>query len=331
MLLNDLKNYLFPQMTATKDIQIEQYKRQLVYYYNILMSVILAIFGLIFTFIIPDKIMAWYLFGGLFLLDYTYLIVRKTYSVNVMVHSYIIIATLYNFYIMLAFWNNSIASFVWLIPIPLAAYVFFSRKYVFIYSLFVLLNIAAGYLISKNFSFDFPQHSQDDVRITDTILMVSNVAVISLLLFFKDKIKRVEIYHEIESKIHTPETQTTQAAEKIPFADELFEKIESVMQEKQLYKDVNFNISKLSTVMDINSSYISKSIRAKGYPNFNNYLNRYRIECVKRLLHENDIEKVTLMYIYTEAGFSNQSTFNRVFKQMENITPSEYISNLQVH
>ena len=57
----------------------------------------------------------------------------------------------------------------------------------------------------------------------------------------------------------------------------------------------------------------------------------HRIECVKRLLHENDIEKVTLMYIYTEAGFSNQSTFNRVFKQMENITPSEYINSLQLH
>ncbi len=318
-------------MTATKDIKIEQYKRQLVYYYTSLMSVILAIFALIFTFIIPDKVMAWYLYGGLFLLVYTYLIVRKTYSVNVMVHSYIIIATLYNFYIMLVFWDNSIASFVWLIPIPLAAYVFFKRKYVFIYSMFVLLNIAAGYLISKNFSFNFPQHSQEDVRVTDTILMISNVAVISLLLYFKDKIKRVEIYHEIEGKTHTPEVQTISVADKIPFADELFEKIESVMEEKQLYKDVHFNISKLSTAMNINSSYISKSIRAKGYPNFNNYLNRHRIECVKRLLNENDIEKVTLMYIYTEAGFSNQSTFNRVFKQMESITPSEYISNLQIH
>lgn len=318
-------------MNATKDIKIEQYKRQLVYYYTSLMSVILAIFALIFTFIIPDKVMAWYLYGGLFLLVYTYLIVRKTYSVNVMVHSYIIIATLYNFYIMLVFWDNSIASFVWLIPIPLAAYVFFKRKYVFIYSMFVLLNIAAGYLISKNFSFNFPQHSQEDVRVTDTILMISNVAVISLLLYFKDKIKRVEIYHEIEGKTHTPEVQTISVADKIPFADELFEKIESVMEEKQLYKDVHFNISKLSTAMDINSSYISKSIRAKGYPNFNNYLNRHRIECVKRLLNENDIEKVTLMYIYTEAGFSNQSTFNRVFKQMESITPSEYISNLQIH
>ncbi|MBE4949209.1 helix-turn-helix domain-containing protein [Chryseobacterium culicis] len=318
-------------MTSEKDIKIEEYKRQLVYYYNILMSVILALFGLIFTFIIPDKIMAWYLFGGLFLMVYTYMIVRKTYSVNVLVHSYIVIATIYNFYIMLAFWNNSIASFVWLIPIPLAAYVFFQRKYVFIYSIFVLINIIAGYLISKTFSFKFPVHRPEDVRITDTILMISNVAVISLLLYFKDKIKRVEIYHEIEEKNRNTTAQSVSAAEKAPFADELFEKIELVMREKQLYKDVNFNISKLSAVMDINSSYISKSIRAKGYPNFNNYLNMHRIDCVKTLLSENDIEKVTLMYIYTEAGFSNQSTFNRVFKQMENITPSEYINTLQLH
>jgi AraC-like DNA-binding protein len=295
------------------------------------MSVILAIFGLIFTFIIPDKIMTLYLFGGLFLLVYTYMIVRKTYSVNVIVHSYIITATLYNFYIMLAFWNNSIASFVWLIPIPLAAYVFFQRKYVFIYSMFVLLNIIAGYLISKTFSFKFPIHRPEDVRVTDTILMISNVAVIALLLYFKDKIKRVEIYREIEKKPLNIEPQPAPVVEKAPFADELFEKIELVMREKQLYKDVNFNISKLSTEMEINSSYISKSIRVKGYPNFNNYLNMYRIECVKKLLNENDLEKVTLMYIYTEAGFSNQSTFNRVFKQMESITPSEYISSLPIH
>ncbi|RLJ32245.1 AraC-like DNA-binding protein [Chryseobacterium sp. 7] len=318
-------------MTAEKDIKIEQYKRQLIYYYNLLMSVILAIFGLIFVFIIPDKIMAWYLFGGLFLLDYTYMIVRKTYSVNVLVHSYIIIAVLYNFYIMLAFWDNSIASFVWLIPIPLAAYVFFQRKYVFIYSAFILLNIILGYLISKTFSFNFPKHRPEDVRITDTILMISNVAVISLLVYFKDKIKRVEIYHEIEEKKQNTVVQSVPVSEKAPFADELFDKIELIMTEKQLYKDINFNISKLSAEMEINSSYISKSIRTKGYPNFNNYLNRHRIECVKRLLNENDIEKITLMYIYTEAGFSNQSTFNRVFKQLENITPSEYISGLQLH
>ncbi|WP_106916003.1 helix-turn-helix domain-containing protein [Chryseobacterium aurantiacum] len=316
-------------MSTTKIEQIEQYKRELIYYYNVLMWIILAVFALIFTFIIPDKMMSWYLYGGLFLLIYTYLIVRKSYSVNVLVHSYIIIATLYNFYIMLVFWNNSVASFVWLIPIPLAAYVFFSRKYVFIYGLFVLLNIAAGFIISKNFSFNFQKHSPEDVRLTDIVLVTANVAVISLLIYFKDKIRRVEIYNEIQEEKLSPEIQSGTTTEKIPFfAEELFEKVESVMKEKQLYKDVNFNISKLSTEMDINSSYISKSIRYKGYPNFNNYLNIHRIECVKNLLSENDIEKITLMYIYTEAGFSNQSTFNRVFKQMEGVTPSEYISNM---
>ncbi len=35
------------------------------------------------------------------------------------------------------------------------------------------------------------------------------------------------------------------------------------------------------------------------------------------------------MFVYTEAGFKNQSTFNRVFKQIEGMTPSEYIRNLK--
>ncbi len=30
-------------------------------------------------------------------------------------------------------------------------------------------------------------------------------------------------------------------------------------------------------------------------------------------------------YIYLSAGFRHQSTFNKVFKEIEGITPSEYI------
>ncbi|NML72172.1 helix-turn-helix domain-containing protein [Chryseobacterium sp. RP-3-3] len=78
-----------------------------------------------------------------------------------------------------------------------------------------------------------------------------------------------------------------------------------------------------------NNLYIAKSIKVNGFTNFNHYLNVCRIENVKKLLSEHDISRVTLMYIYTESGFSNQSTFNRVFKQIEGITPSEYIIALK--
>ncbi|MDN5423504.1 MAG: AraC family transcriptional regulator, partial [Chryseobacterium sp.] len=296
----------------------------------ILMNVILFLFALKFTFITPYRTMSWYLYGGMFFITYTYLIIRKSYSVDILVHGYMILASLYNFYVMLAFWNYSVASFVWLIPIPLAAYVFFTRKYVLIYSLYVLFNILMGYLINRSFAFDFPKQSPEDIRISDTFLVISNVAVIALLLYFKDKIKRVEIYNEIEAKLQTEEKTASTLVEHDTFSEELFEKIENLMKEKHLYKDVSFNISKLAVEMNINSSYISKAIRYKGYPNFNNYLNLYRINCVKKLLDENDLERVTLMYIYTEAGFSNQSTFNRVFKQIEGTTPSEYISRMSL-
>jgi len=234
-----------------------------------------------------------------------------------------IIGTLYDFYVMLAFWENSVASFVWLLPIPLVAYVFFTRKYVILYSIFVICCIIAGFIISKNIDFNFPSHSKEDIRITDTLLVISNVAVIALVIYYKDKIRKVEIEHEIEQK---RELKTTVSEKTEPLDLEIFNKIKTFMEEKQPYKDPNFNISRLSAELNINSNYISKAIRQNNFPNFNNYLNVYRINYVKKLMKESDLEKITLMYIYTEAGFSNQSTFNRVFKQIEKTTPSDYLN-----
>ncbi|WP_164976788.1 helix-turn-helix domain-containing protein [Chryseobacterium sp. CH21] len=107
--------------------------------------------------------------------------------------------------------------------------------------------------------------------------------------------------------------------------NEVFEKLNYIMSTKGLFKDPKLNISMLSIQLNINYNYLSKIIRNKGYQNFNAYLNEYRINYVKKLMSETDLQKITLMYIYTEAGFSNQTTFNRVFKQIEDITPSEYI------
>ncbi|MFP3595708.1 helix-turn-helix domain-containing protein [Chryseobacterium sp. SIMBA_029] len=309
--------------------KINQYKKDLILYYIILMAFILLIYALIFTFLIPDKTMSWYLYGGLFFLLYSFFIIRKNYSIELLVHVYLITAPIYNFYVMLAFWNNSVASFVWLLPIPLGANIFFSRKYVIRYSIYVVLNIILGFLISKNFQFNFQKHSAEDIKMTDTFLFLSNLAVFLLLLYFKDKIRRVEVYNQVEEKFKGEDKAAFGLDKEPVFYEELFEKIETEMKDKKFYKDINFNIAKLSVALNINSRYISQAIRYKGHPNFNNYLNIYRINCVKELLNENDIEKVTLLYIYTEAGFSNQSTFNRVFKQIEKITPSEYITSKQ--
>jgi AraC-like DNA-binding protein len=316
-----------PEVNTTNE-QIEKLKHILMDRYAILMMFVLGLYAVIFTFFIYDKMMSWYLIGGLFFFAYSYSLIRRKYSIAQIVHLYFISAPIYNFYIMLAFWNNSVASFCWLLPIPLGAYIFFSKKEVLAYIAYTLVLIITGYIAANNLSFTFPEHTQKEVMLTDTILFISNILVVSLLIYYKDKIRKLEILSQF--KAGGIQKEKVQSIE--PSWDDvdgesmenLFEKIEIAMTRDKLFKDEKFNLSKLSVALDVNSTYISKAIRYKGYSNFNTYLNIYRINYVKKLFTEIDFQKTTLMYIYTEAGFSNQSTFNRVFKQIEGITPSEY-------
>jgi AraC-like DNA-binding protein len=240
-----------------------------------------------------------------------------------------ILAPLYNFYFILVFWNVSVANFCWLLPIPLGAYVLFLKKEVIAYTAYILVLIITGSFIANIFSSNFPMYSQRQVMFTDTLLFLSNILIIVLLIYYKDKIRKQEMLSRIEdqrTRENNPNNlESTYYDLDTELMENLFEGIEIAMTKNELFRDIKINLSKLSVVLEVNSSYISKAIRYKGYPNFSTYLNIYRVNHVKKLLLDSDFQKITLMYVYTEAGFSNQSTFNRVFKQIEGITPSEYL------
>ncbi|WP_164466591.1 helix-turn-helix domain-containing protein [Chryseobacterium nakagawai] len=321
-------------MKIKKD-QIHRLKLELMDRYVILMISILGVYSIIFIFFIPDKILSWYLPAGILFLGSGYSFARKRFSPNLIVNTYLILAPIFGFYLMLAFWENSVASFSWLLPIPLGAYIFFSKKGTIKYVAYTLIIIITASITADNLKYAFPKHTQREVMFTDINLFISNILVVSLLIYYKDKIKKQEILEHADSpplpkaKPYEPKSATDIAD--IEGMEKLFERIEKAMNQEMLFKDVKLNLSRLSVVLDVNSSYISKAIRYKGHSNFNIYLNTYRINYVKKLLEEIDFQKTTLMYVYTEAGFSNQSTFNRVFKQIEGITPSEYIQqNLKI-
>ncbi|WP_265427534.1 helix-turn-helix domain-containing protein [Chryseobacterium sp. YIM B08800] len=317
---------------STRDEQIEKLKYELVDRYIIFMMIILGIYAAIFTFYIYDEILRRYLGGGIIFLGYSYLLVRKKFLISTIVHCYLITAPLYNFYVMLAFWDSSVASFCWLLPIPLGANIFFNQKVAYYYTFYTLLIIVIGYILANSLNLNFPKHNLKEVINTDTILIVSNILVVAMLVYYKDKIRKLETSYHSEYELETEKIVIKEFTQKNNDVDnkgleKIFSKIEESMNENMFFKDIKFNLSMLSVAININSNYISKAIRFKGYPNFNNYLNIYRIKYVKKLLTEVDFQKKTLMYVYTEAGFSNQSTFNRVFKQIEGITPSEYFQN----
>lgn len=108
----------------------------------------------------------------------------------------------------------------------------------------------------------------------------------------------------------------------------LYQKIVQFFEEKKPYKNPEFNIRKLAELLDSNSTYVSRALNRVGNKKFNQLVNDYRIDQVKREIAGNLHQKFTLEHIYTNAGFSQQSTFNRIFKEYTGFTPSEYIENL---
>lgn len=87
------------------------------------------------------------------------------------------------------------------------------------------------------------------------------------------------------------------------------------------YSDVNLNINQLAEVFHLSSGYISNMFKKEENIGILDYIGLMRISKAKELLTKTDM---TLEDIYLKVGFSNKSTFIRVFKKQTDMTPMQY-------
>jgi YesN/AraC family two-component response regulator len=209
--------------------------------------------------------------------------------------------------------------------------------------LYIILIIALVTFISKFLTIKAPLRL-NNTDVSDALVGCANIIIVALLLYYNDKVKSVKIAVNSEQdriSDSVAECKPEAGKNKILKEDisgydretdkyaEIFQNVQNIVEEQLCFKNADFTISQLSHLIKINNLYIAKSIKLNGYSSFSHYINFCRIQYVKKLIDENDLGKITLMHIYTSSGFSSQSTFNRVFKQVEGITPTEYIYNMQ--
>jgi len=104
--------------------------------------------------------------------------------------------------------------------------------------------------------------------------------------------------------------------------DNLEEQIKEVISTNKLYKNPDFTLFDLSKEISIGIKQLSKYINHNLNTNFSTLINIYRVEEAKKLLL--DKQNLTLDAIAELSGFRNRITFYRVFKKLENISPSKY-------
>ncbi|WP_299223618.1 AraC family transcriptional regulator [uncultured Aquimarina sp.] len=106
--------------------------------------------------------------------------------------------------------------------------------------------------------------------------------------------------------------------------DAYAERILQYMEEQKPYLNEDLKQSDLAEALNMNIPQISEVLNVCFQKNFNNFLNLYRINEVKKLMKNPNYEEYKIVAIGYEAGFKSKTSFNRAFKNLVGLTPSEY-------
>lgn len=258
-----------------------------------------------------------------------YTIFRPLVTVYIFAISAIIYANV------LVFWiHGSITAFMWFFLIPTAAMIFYSSKTVMLWSVYIFILICSIFIttlfLSENYIYT-PSFSNEQLYTINVLTIICFFCLFFYFLYCTNLINRIkpsesEASEIIDSIVISENSMSKLEIEKY---NELYYTISNHVTQKKSYCDPDFTISQLALEIESNIAYISRAIKLNQSTNFTIFINTYRINMVKDMLDNDSQNRYTIRHIYTSSGFRHQSTFNKVFKQILGITPSEYIKRLE--
>ena len=104
---------------------------------------------------------------------------------------------------------------------------------------------------------------------------------------------------------------------------ELFGRLERLMQNDQVYKNSLFTREKMAELLGTNRTYLSQTINEQTGLTFTHYMNKYRIEEARRILADPQ-DDTPIKAIAADLGFSSVSTFYTLFKAAVQMSPDQY-------
>lgn len=247
-------------------------------------------------------------------------------SIKPLISIYLIYLSFFLFINVLFFWLlGQITAFMWFAIIPVATMLFFNKKTNFYFGIYILILTCSIFIIRPFISIEEYNWRPNDNNLT-VINMMTIISSIGLIIYFVYYLNKINIIKELHFFVYEEDLDEDNDPQEICVNENLYNEILTYFSENKPYCSPDFTITQLAKELDSNVKYISKAIKDQENVNFRTFINRYRVTLVKELITKDIYNKYTISYIYTIAGFRNQSTFNKVFKEIEGITPSEYMN-----
>lgn len=101
----------------------------------------------------------------------------------------------------------------------------------------------------------------------------------------------------------------------------VIEGIRVLIDRDKVYQEATYSRADMARELDTSEATISKLINLHFGKSFPQLLNEKRVEDAKRLLRQTDAAVKT---VAEDVGFNSMASFNRVFKEISGMSPSEY-------
>lgn len=106
--------------------------------------------------------------------------------------------------------------------------------------------------------------------------------------------------------------------------------LEKGMVEEKWFLDASLTLRKLAEYLKVSSNKLSWLLNEQLNQNFNEYINRFRLENFKEIALNPANKHYTLLAIANKSGFNSKTVFNAFFKKIEGVTPKAWFKSNQV-
>jgi AraC-like DNA-binding protein len=96
-----------------------------------------------------------------------------------------------------------------------------------------------------------------------------------------------------------------------------------IVRREEYWRNPDLTLPQLAEKMQIAQKQISRFVNDGLGVNFSEAINRLRVDAVANRLRD-PTESRDILTIALDCGFNSKASFNRVFKQYTNVTPSVY-------
>ena len=159
------------------------------------------------------------------------------------------------------------------------------------------------------------------------ILIISLLLLIvsSFLFILKNKKNKILLKQNLE--LTASNKKKTEPVLHKSISEELINKIEKFLYEKEIFIDSNLTLDKLSKLLNSNRTYVSENINAHYKVSFSALIKSLRIKKAREMLIDPKFSNYSIEGIATSVGYKSISSFNSSFKKDTGITPSYFRNN----